>query len=580
MKNSKDNNSNYKESSISLGINIGASKTLYSICGIIEGRFKTNVLLSDVSKRVIPSQICYSDTHRLYGDTASALTKKFKDSSYLNLSRLIGFDDSIQFYQEELENYFFYGKYDKKSKKFKSFPSLNEEIPSQIIIADYLSLINQFFFEKEKKEENVLYDFTTLSIPDYFTDYHKQELKLICEAIGMKDVRIINESSAITMYYGYNKYYDFFVKKKEIQKNVEKNVIFIDIGHSKTIFVYSTFNYKEFKVQKVKSLPNIGGRNFDMAIAKKCLEKYTEEEQKGLTYKSKIRLLETVEAARKKLTVNKDISIVVESFHKDDDLEYYLTKLTKEKFENIIQNELEIIEKKFIEFSCEIYKEFFPSNLTIEMAGEIMRTPILQKIIESVWNEQFPISKGILIDECTSIGAALYGYFMNVGKLLPIKEFTKIYEYNNYEIMVVENNDFQTKKDLRKCGCNDKLPEISINIENKNEITLNYYYNGDQIKNISKKNLLFSNKIYIDKKEDNLVNTLIVKHYVKENQIKYDLYSTFQYESNKKKIEKTEENKIPKEKIRLVNGFFLNETKMNDKKRRLMKNVYLIRILI
>ena len=59
------------------------------------------------------------------------------------------------------------------------------------------------------------YDYTTISVPDYFTEDHKQELKLICEAIGMKDVRIINESSAITMYYGYNKYNDFFMKNKQ-----------------------------------------------------------------------------------------------------------------------------------------------------------------------------------------------------------------------------------------------------------------------------------------------------------------------------------------------------------------------------
>ena len=83
---------------ISLGINIGSLNTVYSIFGKKEGRFQTNVLLSDVSKRTIPSQICYSDTHRLYGDTASSLMKKYNTTSYSNLSRLIGFDyDSFIF---------------------------------------------------------------------------------------------------------------------------------------------------------------------------------------------------------------------------------------------------------------------------------------------------------------------------------------------------------------------------------------------------------------------------------------------------------------------------------------------------
>ena len=67
-----------EEDKVSLGINIGSLNTVYSIFGKKEGRFQTNVLLSDVSKRTIPSQICYSDTHRLYGDTASSLMLFFK----------------------------------------------------------------------------------------------------------------------------------------------------------------------------------------------------------------------------------------------------------------------------------------------------------------------------------------------------------------------------------------------------------------------------------------------------------------------------------------------------------------------
>ena len=31
-----------------------------------------------------------------------------------------------------------------------------------------------------------------------------------------------------------------------------KNVIFIDIGYSKSSFIYSFFNYSEFRVKKVK----------------------------------------------------------------------------------------------------------------------------------------------------------------------------------------------------------------------------------------------------------------------------------------------------------------------------------------
>ena len=45
------------------------------------------------------------------------------------------------------------------------------------------------------------------------------------------------------------------------------------------------------------------------------------------------------------------------------------------------------------------------------MAGEIMRNPDFQNLSEEIFNIQ--ISKTILIDECTSLGSALYGYYNN-----------------------------------------------------------------------------------------------------------------------------------------------------------------------
>ena len=45
------------------------------------------------------------------------------------------------------------------------------------------------------------------------------------------------------------------------------------------------------------------------------------------------------------------------------------------------------------------------------MAGELMRTSILQEKTENIFN--ITLSKGILVDECISVGAALYGYYIN-----------------------------------------------------------------------------------------------------------------------------------------------------------------------
>ena len=74
-----------------------------------------------------------------------------------------------------------------------------EELISDLIKKINTTLINEYYFEKEKYE----YTTTSLSVPDFYTKEQKEKLKIICESIGLKDIEIYNESSAITMYYGY-----------------------------------------------------------------------------------------------------------------------------------------------------------------------------------------------------------------------------------------------------------------------------------------------------------------------------------------------------------------------------------------
>ena len=204
---------------ISLGINIGSMKTVYSTFSKIDDKnYITKVLLMNNSSRTIPSIICYTKTHRLFGENSYSVLKQNLETSYNNLSRIFGFDKRIQkLYKEE----HFFGL--KKMMKIEEYNlgccdlhKLNKEISTSNIVSDFLYLINDYFFNKE----NINYNSTSISVPDFYYLNLKIELKLICEAIGMKDVKIFNESSAITMYYGYTKYKDIFLNKEnEIDPN-------------------------------------------------------------------------------------------------------------------------------------------------------------------------------------------------------------------------------------------------------------------------------------------------------------------------------------------------------------------------
>ena len=153
------------KSLISIGINIGAQNTIYSCFSKVNNKnFITQVLLSDVASRVIPSILVYTDDHRLYGETAKASMKRFFESTYINLSRLIGFNPECEFYLKEFEEqkgkkylkYSYLGtplKNDSKklNGKFKGYVNKprDEEVSADIILSDFLSLLHDFYFKQQ-----------------------------------------------------------------------------------------------------------------------------------------------------------------------------------------------------------------------------------------------------------------------------------------------------------------------------------------------------------------------------------------------------------------------------------------------
>jgi molecular chaperone DnaK (HSP70) len=275
--------------------------------------------------------MCYTKDNRLFGEKSATFLKQNLDTSYNNLSRLICYDSSLDFYKEECQYSL------KKSSENYNFYFLNKEnekkeIKSDKIISDYLNLINDYFFNKEK----IQYDKTSISVPDFYSSNQKQVLRLICEGIGMKDLTLYNESSAITMYYGYTKYRDLFLNEdKKIDPIIEKNILFIDAGYSKTSLIISNFKYNEFKVEYVLCDYNLGGRNLDYSIAQFCMKNFkrlNNIEKIDLNDKMKYRLIEEIKKSRIKLTINDDILISIDSFYNKLDLN---VELTKSKFNEI-----------------------------------------------------------------------------------------------------------------------------------------------------------------------------------------------------------------------------------------------------
>ena len=114
----------------------------------------------------------------------------------------------------------------------------------------------------------------------------------------------------------------------------------------------------------------------------------------------------------------------------------------------------------------------------VEIAGQLMSTPILQEIIEK---KNLKIGKSLLIDECTSVGAALLGSFIYQKESFPLRYLENFYIFNYHKINYQINYDYYTLKGIFLPRNTVDIPDIKINFKKEYitkgsdvEVILNY----------------------------------------------------------------------------------------------------------
>jgi heat shock protein 4 len=473
-----------------IGIKFGSRTTVL-------GTVKNHAIdtLNITSNREITSLVSFTKNLRTFDESAQISSLKNISSTYTNLNRLIGLKYELEEYlQHEKEYMLFNYEYNKEINEYLYDCQYKKKLPIENIICSFFSFLSKTWSNPDNKKKVIG---TVVSIPDYFSLYQRKIMLNILKVANISCYSLLNESTSVCLSYFLHHY-------KDLLPNKEKIICFIDLGQCKLSLHLCSFTNKEIKVLYSKSNKFIGCRDFDLKILN-YLEKDFPEQIKNIKKNKKfmIKFLQTIEKSRKMITVNKESVI---NYDVGDD--YINFVLTREKFYDIISNELDIFKKFLIDFFSESKIDIKKVDL-IEMVGDMIRNPVFQEILMDL--AQKNINKTMVADECIAQGCALYAALID-GHFSPISDFN-IIQYMQYDInFKIKGNELNIEQNIIKKGDNYpirkalKFKNEFINKEDKLNIS---FYLDNYKNNIVEYEIKIGRSLKLDKNKDLIIELLI-----------------------------------------------------------------------
>jgi heat shock 70kDa protein 4 len=264
-----------------------------------------------------------------------------------------------------------------------------------------------------------------IAIPPYYTDAQRRAILSGCEIVGINGIqRLMHENTATALAYGI-----FKDIRKEFTKENPTNVMFIDMGASSYTVTIAVFEPGKLIIKSVNFDENLGGRDFDEAIANWLAEKFYEKFKGKLSADPKtqpkvmLKLLPAAEKAKKTLSPPevREASINVECLM--DDLDFNIS-LKKADYEAMCAPLIARLEKP-IQKTLDEAKLSSKDLAAVEIVGGSTRIGFVkQKLMEILKIDT--LSTTMNADESVARGAALQSAILSPRfKVLPydIEEF-------------------------------------------------------------------------------------------------------------------------------------------------------------
>ena len=237
-----------------------------------------------------------------------------------------------------------------------------------------------------------------ITVPAYFNDAQRQATKDAGKIAGLEVKRIINEPTAASLAFGFNK-----------DQKKEKTIAVYDLGGG--TFDVSILELGEgvFEVKSTNGDTHLGGDDFDQRIMEWLITEFRQDTGIDLS-KDRMalqRLREAAEKAKIELSAMQTTEVNLPYITADQSGPKHLQKsLTRAKFEQMVSDLLERSKEP-----CK--KALTDAGLSAEQIDEVIlvggstRIPAVQQIVKDLFKKE--PNRGVNPDEAVAIGAAIQG---------------------------------------------------------------------------------------------------------------------------------------------------------------------------
>ena len=262
--------------------------------------------------------------------------------------------------------------------------------------------ISAFILQKMKKTaEDYLGQTVTeavITVPAYFNDAQRQATKDAGKIAGLDVKRIINEPTAASLAYGFNK-----------ESKTEKTIAVYDLGGGTFDISILELGDGVFEVKSTAGDTHLGGDDFDRRIINWLIDEFKADTGIDLS-KDRMalqRLREAAEKAKIELSAVASTEINLPFITADATGPKHLQKsLTRAKFEQMTEDLLERTKEP-----CR--KAMQDAGVTPDQIDEVLlvggstRMPKVMQVVKDLFGKEG--SKGVNPDEAVAVGAAIQG---------------------------------------------------------------------------------------------------------------------------------------------------------------------------